>query len=1050
MYGVYRRQFIRRRRLRREWVGTKPPVPIQKTLTPATETETAQELGVNTKAGRAVAGANGGWSAPGGVGSFNPAGSHTAAFLLRRTLSSNIVHSTVINASVASVVGYGFNSNQPRLDIGGSTSRNAVLTVPLNEWVIVVYSRTAGAGTTGRAHLFSGGAWSHADLNGTQNDPTNGPPAGMFILLNVFGGLAGVDTALAAGWNRVLSDAEVETLDNNRRTTDWLNVSGGAPIFLTQMSAPSAADVTGGGLDFTSSLGTTILSGPANWTYTSISKSIIYTTSSEVAQVLDVDKSVTIQPTEGRKNLAINPRFENDPFSPLVWRAGAAGTQSVSWDTAQAHSGTHSLKTIVDGSVSNQGAYAQPAYGVGWDGAVDYNTVFPGPLSVSVYVYVGSGDAGKQMFVQCSPYSVEGNFLTNITGSNVTLSTGWNRLTLSGTAPARTRSLQIQILTTSATAITYWADDLLVEQSSSVGTYFDGSTVGAQWGSSADNSMPVVQTEQAQAITFTQTSGTQYKDITNASETDAAQVLSITKTIYKSITNTSEADSAQALVHYKVKSVTNGSETDAAQTLSKTKTIFKTLTVVTETDAAQALIHQKSKSITNAAETDSAQAIDKDKARVVTTTTETDAAQALVYEKIKSITNASETNSAQALDKDKYKSITTATETDSAQTLSETKTIFKTLTPTTESDVAQALHTSHFESINWASETDTAQSLRIPKVTPASETDTAQALSLTGRTVISLASETDSAQALSISKHVSVTASTETDSAQGLDADKSASVSAASETDFTQAANFTKTIYKDLVVTTEVDTASIVLPRLSVTTETNVAVPLAPQKFISPIISGTETDSAQTLLIFHLHEKTIGFAEEQDDAQTLSKRGGYQKPETHPELEGIFDQSLTGGIFSVLSRNGIVAIPSNNAEIIIAILDGVHDSSLTGGVFDSGLRTAIFDTSLRSGIHETSLRSGIHESSLTGGLIVTPLGGIFDTSINGGIFNGLSRNGIISTSNKNAEFATAILDGIYDSFLKNGIFDSGVRDGDYEVSLRGGIHDNSLTGGKIL
>jgi hypothetical protein len=225
-------------------------------------------------------------------------------------------------------------------------------------------------------------------------------------------------------------------------------------------------------------------------------------------------------------------------------------------------------------------------------------------------------------------------------------------------------------------------------------------------------------------------------DLTNASETDTAQALSVTKTIFKSLAETTETDIAVALVVTKpiVKALTPASTTDSAQALGDVDKAVNLVTA-TETDTAQALRVPR---LIQAAETNVAVALDVDKAVTLGMASETDSAQTL---RVPRLTAAVETDSAQALtfSQSGAHDIAPALETDSAQALAFTKTIFKSLTTAAETDTAQALtfaQASDFD-ITQASETDTAQPLTVTKtifmtLIPATESDLATAIELGG------------------------------------------------------------------------------------------------------------------------------------------------------------------------------------------------------------------------------------------------------------------------------------------------------------------------------
>lgn len=151
-----------------------------------------------------------------------------------------------------------------------------------------------------------------------------------------------------------------------------------------------------------------------------------------------------------RTNLVTNPSFEVD----LSGLGNSGGT--LTRDTAQHWSGTASARfdtTTAAGSVFQQ---PQPS-GVA-------NTAY----TASAYV---RGTGTVRIWLAALPGG--GTFCM---GALVTLTSEWQRITVSGTSPAGATNIYALIYQYGAGANSLWIDGLLVERSATLGTYFDGST----------------------------------------------------------------------------------------------------------------------------------------------------------------------------------------------------------------------------------------------------------------------------------------------------------------------------------------------------------------------------------------------------------------------------------------------------------------------------------------------------------------------------------------------------------------------------------------------
>lgn len=107
---------------------------------------------------------------------------------------------------------------------------------------ITVVTKTAGT-TAPRAHWKVGaaGSWTHSDFGSTiadQIDSTQLDIGGSVIDTgDQFGGWIG----LVGWWEGSMSDANVEALDNNWRTSDWWASAHGTPVFLAELDVAGAS-----------------------------------------------------------------------------------------------------------------------------------------------------------------------------------------------------------------------------------------------------------------------------------------------------------------------------------------------------------------------------------------------------------------------------------------------------------------------------------------------------------------------------------------------------------------------------------------------------------------------------------------------------------------------------------------------------------------------------------------------------------------------------------------------------------------------------------------
>lgn len=203
-----------------------------------------------------------------------------------------------------------------------------------------------------------------------------------------------------------------------------------------------------------------------------------------------VIKAATGTPFVGRTNLATNPSLE---VAATGWSAAFACT--VARSTAAAFSGAASLAQTSNSATSPMQALTNVVLNSGADAGGR-------TFTFSVYVRgatVGLYSALALIFKNSGGASLSGSGLT-FTGATSTTGS-WTRIEATSTAPAGAVSCDVYVNTfQSTTGQVQYVDALLVEEASSSGTYFDGS-------SAAFGGIVYAWTGTAHASTSTATSG---------------------------------------------------------------------------------------------------------------------------------------------------------------------------------------------------------------------------------------------------------------------------------------------------------------------------------------------------------------------------------------------------------------------------------------------------------------------------------------------------------------------------------------------------------------
>jgi hypothetical protein len=151
---------------------------------------------------------------------------------------------------------------------------------------------------------------------------------------------------------------------------------------------------------------------------------------------------------------AFDPSSEGNSSSPAV---NAGGTTTITRDNTQAHSGTWSWKVVTDGTLVGAGIT-----GIGQAGNAGAS-INPGDVTTHS-VWVKGNVGGEVVNVQTRYGLSNGVLVSSPQSANFTLTTGWQRLTFTSTAPPTAASVTGKVVNSNASVITYWVDDWQLER----------------------------------------------------------------------------------------------------------------------------------------------------------------------------------------------------------------------------------------------------------------------------------------------------------------------------------------------------------------------------------------------------------------------------------------------------------------------------------------------------------------------------------------------------------------------------------------------------------
>jgi hypothetical protein len=199
----------------------------------------------------------------GTIGACNIAPPLTMVAILRHVADGRYDTFMAFNAD-ATTTRYSMDLDNDTLefDCGGGGAYAAFTVKTAEGWVLVAGSKATGTATP-RAHKYVYGtnAWTHSNFDRTLTDGST-PGAGGLVRLggdSAFDGFFGGDLTLAALFNRVLTDAEVENLPFSLAA-----ILAMAPVGLwlldQSLTTQKVLDWTGGGANENALTGTSIAS----------------------------------------------------------------------------------------------------------------------------------------------------------------------------------------------------------------------------------------------------------------------------------------------------------------------------------------------------------------------------------------------------------------------------------------------------------------------------------------------------------------------------------------------------------------------------------------------------------------------------------------------------------------------------------------------------------------------------------------------------------------------------------------------------------------------
>lgn len=373
-----------------------------------------------------------------------------------------------------------------------------------------------------------------------------------------------------------------------------------------------------------------------------------------------------------RHNSAVNPALANDNAD---W--GGNGTAPVR--TAVSGFGRANAARYTDGT------FVRTAYGAATVGLT---------YTLSVYVRTATFGFSGTAYIEWQDAS---HGALSYTGAGFSVSAGVvTRISVTDTAPASTAFAALIVGNETFAINTFDCTELLIEESATADTYFDGDTSGATWDGTAGNSASTLNDEQTISLG-------------RAVETDTGQTLTASKTAAAG--RATETDTARTLTASKTLTFGRASETDTSRPLVVAKELA--LTRASGTDTARPLTVTKTVIIGRATETSTASAVTAVKSLAVGRASETDAGQTVTASKTANLGRASDTGTARTLTVSKTAALGRAVETDTGRTLTTAPVTSIDLGRATEAATGRTLTLTKTVTIGRALESDTARTLTV-------------------------------------------------------------------------------------------------------------------------------------------------------------------------------------------------------------------------------------------------------------------------------------------------------------------------------------------------
>jgi hypothetical protein len=185
----------------------------------------------------------------------------------------------------------------------------------------------------------------------------------------------------------------------------------------------------------------------------------------------------TYTQTTTRTNLIANPSFEVDLFG---W-TGPQSDATISRVTSESYVGSACVKMDTTSSYQAMGSPA---------GSSSIYTVLPSTTySFSVWA---KSTTNSSLLVAVNEYTSSGGYISaGFSGSITQLDSTWKRVSVIGTTTSTTGKVQLAVFCTSSGVHTTYVDAMLLEKSSSVGEYFDGSYPSSSWSGTAHASSSI-------------------------------------------------------------------------------------------------------------------------------------------------------------------------------------------------------------------------------------------------------------------------------------------------------------------------------------------------------------------------------------------------------------------------------------------------------------------------------------------------------------------------------------------------------------------------------